>query len=460
MTAALAHYHSAFSPTDVGEAATSARGQGGIRFTLFLLLNAVLFIRPGEILPALEGWPIYNVVMLGCLLTSLPVVIRQLSPSHLKSHPGILAVLAMLPAIMLSQIFRGDFYTARMGATDFLKVIIYFLLLTGLVNSPARLGRFLFAIVLFIIAIAGIAALNFHGVIQVAGIEARDRAMGEDQDGNVLSVVQLYGPGIFNDPNDLSLILSAALLILIHFAFDTRSWVRRFVLLAACVIPGYAFALTNSRGGFLAFASGMGVLCVSRFGWKRSMPLALVGLPLMLVLFGGRMTNISFDEDDTGHGRIMIWRDGFVVMKSSPIFGIGYDEFAEEMGHVAHNSFVHAFTELGLVGGTIFTAAFYIPISTIRRVRPHLDPNMPDSLVRWRPILLAILTSYVIGLCSLTRCYTISTYMILGLCAAYCAILGANPPMTVVRLDAAYLRRLILVGLSCLIFFNVCVRAF
>ena len=61
--------------------------------------------------------------MLACILASLPVLGRQLAWSHLRSQPGILAVAAMLPAIMLSQLARRNTWMARQGGTELIKVV-------------------------------------------------------------------------------------------------------------------------------------------------------------------------------------------------------------------------------------------------------------------------------------------------------------------------------------------------
>jgi hypothetical protein len=344
-------------------------GQGRIAFGLFLVLNAVLFIRPSEIFPALDALPIYNVVMVACVAAGFPLLFKQLSWAHLRTHPGVFCVVALLPAIVLSQVAHGDLWMARKGAMDFGRVVIYFLLLTGLVNTPARLSKLAVAVVIYIIAIAAIAELNYHGIVEVNGITTVDRRTDVDEDtGEFETVEQLYGPGIFNDPNDFSLILSTGMLFLIYFGVNARTWMRRVAIFAACAIPGYAFAMTRSRGGFLALATGLLVLAVSRFGWRRSIPVALLGLPIMLVLFGGRMTNINLgDEDDTARGRMLLWRDGFALLKGSPLLGIGYGTYADEVGYVAHNSFVHTATELGLLGGSLLRGAFFVHFSVVLR---------------------------------------------------------------------------------------------
>ena len=51
--------------------------------------------------------------------------------------------------------------------------------------------------------------------------------------------------------------------------------------------------------------------------------------------------------------------------RQSPVFGIGKNRFGEEAGQVAHNSFVHAFTELGPLGGMVFLGAFYLAMRAL-----------------------------------------------------------------------------------------------
>jgi hypothetical protein len=41
--------------------------------------------------------------------------------------------------------------------------------------------------------------------------------------------------------------------------------------------------------------------------------------------------------------------------------------------------------------------------------------------------MLAVLSSYAVGLCALSRGYTVSTYLILGIATAYCALTAVPP---------------------------------
>src|SRR4051812_6918799 len=74
----------------------------GLGYLLFLLVNAVLFIRPGEMWVSLEGLPIYNVAIVLCILASLPILVRQLSWTDLKGNPITFCVVGFLGAAVLS----------------------------------------------------------------------------------------------------------------------------------------------------------------------------------------------------------------------------------------------------------------------------------------------------------------------------------------------------------------------
>src|SRR5688500_19519373 len=95
------------------DAATPPATRGRLGFLLFLLVNLVLFIRPAELFPGMEGWPIYEVAMLGCLLASAGVLIGQLSWSSLKSSPATLCAIGLLPAVVLPYASHGTLYAER-----------------------------------------------------------------------------------------------------------------------------------------------------------------------------------------------------------------------------------------------------------------------------------------------------------------------------------------------------------
>jgi hypothetical protein len=75
-------------------------------FLLFILVNATLFIRPGEVVPDLEGWPIYQWVILSCLVVAYPRVFDQFTRDALVSRPITVCVVGMWVAVVLSNLVR------------------------------------------------------------------------------------------------------------------------------------------------------------------------------------------------------------------------------------------------------------------------------------------------------------------------------------------------------------------
>src|SRR5207245_7058108 len=137
---------------------TAAAGSSCVLgFVLFLLVNSVLFIRPAEIVPSLEELPVYEILIVACLLSSLPVVVGQLNGRSLRANPVTVCALGMLVAVVLSQLTNFSFYGARTVGVEFAKVLVYYLLCVGLLNTPSRVRQFLLWLVAFIAVVAGLA---------------------------------------------------------------------------------------------------------------------------------------------------------------------------------------------------------------------------------------------------------------------------------------------------------------
>jgi hypothetical protein len=183
--------------------------------------------------------------------------------------------------------------------------------------------------------------------------------------------------------------------------------------------------LTQSRGGLLGLLAALLALTWSRYGWRKTLMVAVVVVP-GLVFAGARQTNFDLSNpEDTGQSRIQLWADGLEMFLTSPIFGIGEGMFVEEEGLVAHNSFIHAFSELGFIGGSLFLGAFVYAIATLIRLRQVPEFAQPSALKRIRPYLLASVVGMAVALMSLSRVYTYPAYIVLGIVSAY---LGFGAP--------------------------------
>jgi O-Antigen ligase len=423
-----------------------------MRFSLFILANAMLFIRPSELVPELGEFELYRYVIALCALVSFPVIVHQLFARTAAVPPVAGCVLGLLPAVLLSHFSHGNGEEAVEQGIQFFKVLVYFLLFLGLVATTTRLRQFLFWLGLLCGALALIAVLRYHaslaypapppppapvsmedeGKNKKVHAEAVKEQQPDPETGQLVDILRMCGTGIFNDPNDLALVLITAIPLCLYFLTDSKRKSLRPLWIALILLFGYALLLTHSRGGLIALMAGLLALFYMRFGTAKTVLLGMVFMPMLLVVFAGRMTEISASQG-TGQSRIQLWSDGFMFFQQAPLFGIGMDGYSTVSNHVAHNSYIHSYVELGAVGGTLFVGAFYFALHGLFRLKqsPKADapaatvggtgdrPDIDPELHRMHPYLMAMLVCYAVGIAFLSRSYIVPTYLLLALAVAY-----------------------------------------
>jgi O-antigen ligase len=431
-------------------------------FVLFLLLNFLLFVRPTDYLPGVMGQQFYALVILICLLLSFPQVLQQLSGRALQARPVTLCVVGLLAAVLLSHLSHGKIEEAFASGIEFVKKVLYYLLLVSLVTSSARLRRLLLWLGCCFTIITALTVLEYKDILKLPTFKAsiKDGAGIDRNTYEELQVDRLKASGVFNDPNDFALLLVVGVPLSLYFLTDRRLGITRLAWLVPLGLFLYALALTYSRGGFLALMAGLAVLVRSRLSLAKSLALGAVVVPLLLVLFGGRQTNISTSVN-TGQARVDLWADGLVLIQQAPVFGIGEGLYAKEAGQVAHNSYVHAYTELGLFGGTLFLGAFLFALLTLWRYGDERHYHIVDpEMRRLRPFLLGSVAAYATGLMALSNCFIEPTYTVLGLATAFGQVTAVYPPVPVLRFNARLAQRLALTSVAFLGAIYVFVRMF
>lgn len=420
-------------------------------YFLLVLVTATMFVRPGEIVPAVQGWPIYNGLIVACMLASLTPLLAQLSGKSLRESPVTACVLAVWAAIVCSHLWQMRTWEARNGGFDFFKTVVFYMLVAGVIDSPKQLKSYLGWLFVFITALALIAVLSANHVIQLPGMEFLEDSQYDKATGEVVSIDRLQSTGIFKDPNDLAMILVAGVVIGLSFLSDPSAGMLRLAVLPAVGLFAFCIYRTQSRGGLMALVAALGTLAWMRYGWRRTLALGLVALPLLLVVAKGRMTDFDDALDEgTGRSRVELWSEGLQLFKQSPVFGIGQNFYAEQAGQVAHNSFVHAFTELGLFGGAAFFGAFAAAAGVLYRL--WKDPGLEecDDLRRMLPFLAAIVAGFVVSMLSLSRNYVATPYLALGLVTATGRMAEDWAVETPLACDGRFLKRLAVGSVGCL----------
>lgn len=436
-------------------------------YFLFLLVNATLFIRPAEVFGIREAENVYQYLMIACLAVALPDLLAYLSNRPLSTQPITLCVFGLLLAVPLAFGAMGNLNEAMRAGVYFAKVVVYYLLFVSLITTSARLHNLLRWLLIFGGVLTLLSVLNLEGVIHLQSLKPLDDSEVDALSGDLITFQRLMGTGIFQDPNEMCMMLAALLPLCLHALTDSRAGLLKALWLAELLLFGYAIYLTRSRGGFLALVAGLGVFVCARFGWRRALNLGALGLPVLLLLFAGRQTQLDAGAG-TAKTRIELWSDWMMVFRGSPIFGEGIplgDETKEgklSLGatdHLAHNSYLQAFADMGLLGGPLFLGAFFLALWSLRRLGPGttlVDPG----LRRMRPYLLGCVAAYAVGLLSLSLCYMVPTYLILGLAVAFANMAVCYPPVAPLHFDGKVLTRFATLSAGYLAALYVFVRVF
>jgi putative inorganic carbon (hco3(-)) transporter len=257
--------------------------------------------------------------------------------------------------------------------------------------------------------------------------------------------------GLLTNSNILAAYLSVALLITLGLALGSRGH-RRSAYFFVSVPLAAAIVLTFSRSGFLACASGVGVLVFAgRFRlWK-----SLASAAAMVVLVWGLMSvhdaafeNTrragSFTATLTGNmeemDRSTLWRLTFGkaaldMVGTSPVIGIGAGQFMREFPNFvdrseysidramnAHNTYLQVLAETGLLG----LASLLLFLVTVGVTAFRAQARAPDAGARY--LVLGLLASGV-GLSVLSVAHNMirsEIWLIAGLTAAASSVVAGR----------------------------------
>jgi hypothetical protein len=170
-------------------------------------------------------------------------------------------------------------------------------------------------------------------------------------------IYRLRGLGFINDPNDFGQMVVCVMPLMFIFWKPKRIFRNiAFVLLPTAVLLG-GLLLTHSRGGLLALIAVLVVAARRRIGTIPALVLAamIFSAAMALQFTGGR--GISADA---GEDRTALWGESLQLLKTHPLFGVGFGNLPDYLGHTAHNSVAVCAGELGLVG-LFFWTLFLLP---------------------------------------------------------------------------------------------------
>jgi O-antigen ligase len=308
----------------------------GFFFTLLYIMTG--YFSPTALFGDLAQYRLEMIIVGLAVLFSVP----SLGKSGVSKMPQSWAIAGLCFAVFCSIMFNGLFAYAPETVIELLPAIACFFLVV--VNCRTRMRLQILVACIFVFAAFVIA--QGYLAIQHDDLENAyllDMGYGGEH------VLRIRGLGIFNDPNDFGQLM-VGLIPYMFFFWHKGSVARNLLLVYAPVaLLVYGMYLTHSRGGMLA------LMVMAIFAARRKIGLipgvvggGLVFLALSAAGFsGGRDVSASAGED-----RISLWSQGLGIVRSHPIFGVGFNRFQEytDVGLTAHNTFVVCVGEVGLVG--------------------------------------------------------------------------------------------------------------
>jgi hypothetical protein len=221
--------------------------------------------------------------------------------------------------------------------------------------------------------------------------------------------------GILQDPNELAMAIGLSIPLALTLWARRRSLLTSVLLGALLGFGGPCIILTASRTGQMVVMAVAAAYFAVRFKWKG---LALGGaLALPALILGGRSTG---EASASTQERLEAWSAGLRFLRGSPVWGIGQDQFIEHHYITAHNSFVLAAAELGVVGLMLFFSLYYLSFKIVLSGMRHTR-DKPDAHIAylWGRGLLATMCGMAAGSFFLSLTYHPVIWVFFGLIAAY-----------------------------------------
>ncbi len=453
------------------------------------VLCALVLLKPQEFVPALAGLPVVHVLFALCLLVGvMDGVLEKLRVTIAPHVPLVIAFFAW--GALVTFVRKPSAFPKE--ATDLLIVFCIFGAVAFLSGPAKGVRNVCTTFLLAAIFASVIAILQADGPLGCM-MAAPDDWEGKDvlkYDGRPCEVAadcrkdppvwnanyrcEHVGPfgtstiggrvryrGTLADPNDLS--LTAALALPFALALSERpsqpqnamqqrrsspstfGWFVRVILVLVVIATiGTMIVLSQSRMGVLVFLVVLSMTLLRRAGvW--GLVLGCILLPPML-LFGGRSGE---DAEASSNERLDLIAEALSMIRESKGLGVGVGQFADEssVGLTAHNSYLLAAAETGIVGISLFALILYVALKipiTLWFGKYELGPIVR----RLSPAIATSLAGAYVGMFFLSWTYKEVLYMLLGASAALYQAARAEDPSVRVTLSTREVAMVVVVALA------------
>jgi len=376
------------------------------------LFTAVVYFRPYEQISALGG--LTSMAFWIAIVTLAAFIVTQLSiRGNLTARPREVNLILLLGvAALLSVPFADDSTRAWNAFSDYIKVIIMFVVMINVVHTKFRLQGLLF------LALAVSCYLSVHAFMDYsAGIFKSDG----------YRIVGVIG-NMFSNPNDLALHLVTIVPIAVGLMLGSRRFILK-ILYAACALAMIGtITLTYSRGGFLGLAASTVFL-----GWRLArrqrvitMAVMFIAISLFIVLapggYGNRVAGIVGSQDGSVIARTDDLKRSLWVMARHPLFGVGINNYVLRSTNniVTHNAYTQIGAEMGIAAMVIYILFIITPFRRLRHIeRETVESRRTEARFYYLAVgLQASLVGYMVASFFASVSYLWNVYYLVGY--AYC----------------------------------------
>jgi putative inorganic carbon (hco3(-)) transporter len=334
--------------------------QPDVAFVLTVVYIVLTIISPDQFGPEWASYHVLRYLAAIIFLASLPGIFNNLR-FRLSIQASL--ILGFIVAIAASQVANGWYGGVIESWQVFLPSAAVFFFIAANVTTVRRLKILILTTVASCVAVVVEALCGYYGgfrgemFVMRQNLYLNDDAVGQ--------ISRLRGAGFLNDPNDFAQILLIALLLL-FIAWQRRQMIANllFVIVPAVLLV-WTIYLTHSRGALIALGVVALMAARKRIGTTASVVLATV---LVFGLLAANFTGGRGISAVDGADRLEAWANGLEMLKTAPLFGIGFGSFTDFNEVTAHNSFILCLAELGLVGATLWVASLVTTMTGLNRI--------------------------------------------------------------------------------------------
>jgi hypothetical protein len=454
------------------------------------VLIVVVVLKPSEFIPALAGTPIlYILFAVAVAFTARDLIWKRVGTAIGPQVP--LAVAFLMWALLTTVLKRPDALDVQ--AMPLLIVLAMFLIVTVALGSSRGIRLFALTFLGCAITVAVIAILQGEAPLgcMIAAPEDWSGRGDLEYDGRSCETsldcskdapdptinyrCEHVGPwktssfggrvryrGSLADPNELTLMTGMA----IPFAFaliggrrrkttprpprrpDRHPWlpllvsddllgkvkaaVQSIPIAGVLALMGVVTVLSKSRGGLLVYLVVVGLQLIRRLGPWGVVAGCTLGPPMLLL--GGRGGS---EAAESSAERTDLIREAFQFIRDTRGIGLGVGQFSDEssLGLTAHNAYLLAAAEAGIVGMLLFGLMLYASIkvpATLWFGTYEVDP----WLERVAPALTISFMGTLVGIVFLSWAYKDVLYLVVAASAALHAAANRQDPRFRVRIHA------------------------